>query len=294
MKAYIFPGQGSQFKGMAKDLFDKSQVARARFETAKQILGFDIAQVMFHGTEDDLKKTSVTQPAIFLHSVILAELLNVKNDAAMMAGHSLGEFSALTAAGALSFEDGLRLVMIRANAMQMACDLAPSTMAAIVGMEDAAVEQLCSEVPGVTPANYNSPGQLVISGSVDGVRKAVELAKTRGAKIAKELQVNGAFHSPFMEPARVELAKGIAEANVAPPKCPVYQNVDAKPYADPAAIRQNLNKQLTAAVRWTQTVQHMVAGGATQFVEVGPGKVLSGLVKRIEKTAAAESVESIA
>lgn len=279
---------------MAKDLFDKSELARKRFETAKGILGFDIAQVMFAGTEDDLKKTSVTQPAIFLHSVILAELLNVKADAAMMAGHSLGEFSALTVAGALSFEDALRLVMIRANAMQMACDLKPSTMAAIVGMDDAAVEQLCSEIPDVTPANYNSPGQLVISGSVEGVRKAVEMAKTRGAKIAKELQVNGAFHSPFMEPARVELAKGIADAQITAPVCPVYQNVDAKPYTDPAAIRQNLNKQLTAAVRWTQSVQNMVAGGATQFVEIGPGKVLSGLVKRIEKTAAAESVETIA
>ncbi len=291
--AYIFPGQGSQHVGMAKDLYEKSEIALSRFAEAQAILGFDIGQMMFGGTEDDLKRTSVTQPAIFLHSVILAEVLGVKEKAAMMAGHSLGEFSALTAAGALSFADGLKLVSIRANAMQMACDLAPSTMAAIVGLEDAAVEEVCSSVPDVTPANYNSPGQLVISGSVEGIKQAIELAKQRGAKIAKELPVNGAFHSRFMEPARLELAKGIAAAQVLTPTCPIYQNVDARAYTDAATIRENLNKQLTAAVRWTQSVQHMVAAGATQFVEVGPGKVLAGLVKRIDKAAQAEAVDTL-
>lgn len=291
--AYLFPGQGSQFPGMARALYEQSELARSLFAEANAILGFDIAQVMFAGSEEELKKTAVTQPAIYIHSVILALLLDAKSTASMAAGHSLGEFSALAAMGALSFADGLRLVSIRANAMQRACDLVPSTMAAIVGLEDAAVEALCAQVPEVVPANYNSPGQLVISGSVDGVNKAVEQAKTQGAKLAKVLVVNGAFHSPFMEPARQELAQGIATTKIIAPAVPIYQNVDAQAHTDPERIRENLIAQLTAPVRWTHTIHNMHAAGASHFIELGPGKVLQGLVKRIAKNATAEGRESI-
>jgi [acyl-carrier-protein] S-malonyltransferase len=292
-KALLFPGQGSQFPGMAADLFERSDIAKERFAQANEILGFDIQEIMFRGAEEDLKRTSVTQPAIFLHSVILAEVMELSKAASMVAGHSLGEFSALVVAGALKFEDGLRLVKTRADAMQKACDLSPSTMAALVGMEDAAVEALCASLENVVPANYNSPGQLVISGSVAGVAKAIELAKAQGAKMAVQLPVNGAFHSQFMEPARVELAQGIAATAFATPICPIYQNVDGKPYTDPEQIRENLNRQLTAAVRWTQTIQQMLADGATEFVEVGPGKVLQGLVKRIERSATVSGLQSL-
>lgn len=291
--AIVFPGQGSQAPGMGLKLFEASEHARRRFHEAREVLGFDLPEIMFHGTDDDLRRTSVTQPAIYVHSVVLAEVLNIRAEAAMAAGHSLGEFSALAAVGALDFAEGLRLVSIRANAMQKACDLAPSTMAAIVGLDDAIVEQVCAEVPDVVPANYNSPGQLVISGSIEGVEKAIALAKSRGAKIAKQLAVNGAFHSPFMEPARLELATAIASARIVAPSVPVYQNVDAQPHTDPEQIRENLVRQLTAAVRWTQSVQAMAAAGATRVVELGPGKVLSGLAKRIEGSLEAESRDSI-
>ncbi len=290
--AYVFPGQGSQAPGMGRALYEQHELARRRFDEANAVLGFDLARIMFEGTDDDLRKTSVTQPAIYVHSVIVAELTNARADAAMAAGHSLGEFSALAAMGALEFGEGLRLVSIRANAMQKACDGAPSTMAAIVGLDDAVVEALCAEVRDVVPANYNSPGQLVISGSVEGVTAALELAKARGAKMAKQLAVNGAFHSPFMEPARAELAAAIAQAKINAPSAPVYQNVDAQPHTDPEQIRENLVRQLTAAVRWTQSVQAMAGAGATRFVELGPGKVLAGLVKRIDKGLEAESRDS--
>ena len=283
--AIIFPGQGSQFPGMGKDLFDQSSKAQEMFKKADEILGFAISTIMFEGTDEQLKQTSVTQPAIYIHSVILAEVKGLKSDAAMTAGHSLGEFSALAFAGAISFEDGLKLVSIRANAMQKACDAEKSTMAAIVGMEDAAVEALCAEISEiVVPANYNSPGQLVISGSVEGIQKAIESAKAKGAKMAVELSVNGAFHSLLMEPAREELAKGILETNFQNATIPVYQNVTASPETDKDKIRENLIKQLTAPVRWTQTVQNMIADGTTKFIECGPGKVLQGLVKRIDRT----------
>jgi [acyl-carrier-protein] S-malonyltransferase len=284
--AYLFPGQGSQFPGMGRSLFETYPAAKARFDEADGILDLGISRIMFEGTEEDLRKTSVTQPAIFLHSVILAEVLDIKTNAAMVAGHSLGEFSALTAAGALSFADGLRLVAARATAMQEACDAQPSAMAAIVGLEDAAVESVCAELAPqvVVPANYNSPGQLVISGTVEAVNAAIELAKARGAKIAKLLPVNGAFHSPLMEPARAKLAAAIEATPLHAPICPVYQNVNAEPATDPATIKANLIAQLTGAVRWTQTIQHMVADGATEAIELGPGTVLSGLSKRIDKT----------
>ncbi len=282
---------------MGKGLHEAHDAARRRFDEAREVLGFDLAQVMFEGSDEDLRKTSVTQPAIYVHSVIVAELLQASKDATVAAGHSLGEFSALAAMGALSFGEGLRLVAIRANAMQKACDLAPSTMAAIVGLEDAVVEALCAEVPTelgvVVPANYNSPGQLVISGSQAGVVAAIELAKAKGAKLAKGLAVNGAFHSPFMAPARAELAAAIATAQINPPAAPVVQNVDAQPYTDPERIRENLVSQLTSAVRWTQSVQAMAAMGATRYVELGPGKVLAGLVKRIDKNLEAESRDSV-
>ncbi|MDW8332960.1 MAG: ACP S-malonyltransferase [Bacteroidia bacterium] len=281
-KAYIFPGQGSQVPGMGKSVYDASETARARFRQADELLGFALSQIMFYGGAEELTRTEVTQPAIFVHSVILAECLDVARDAAMVAGHSLGEFSALTVAGALDFADGLRLVAERAAAMQAACDAVPSSMAAIVGLEDRVVEELCREVEGtVVPANYNSPGQLVVSGSTPAVEAAVALAKSRGAKLAKLLPVNGAFHSPLMEPARERLAAAIAAAQFRAPVCPVYQNVCARPQTDPEVIRQNLIAQLTAPVLWTQTIENMVADGAESFHEIGPGKVLQNLVKRI-------------
>lgn len=292
-QAFVFPGQGAQFPGMGKDLYEKSPAAREKFEKANEILGFKISDILFDGTAEELQKTSVTQPAIYIHSVILAEALGIQNKAAMMAGHSLGEFSALAASGCLSFEDGLKLVQIRANAMQKACDVTPSTMAAIVGLEDAAVENLCNEVQLVVPANYNSPGQLVVSGSVEGIQAILEKAKAAGAKMAVQLSVNGAFHSPFMEPARVELEQGIRNTLFNTPTCPIYQNVCAKGIINPEEIQLNLIAQLTAPVRWTQSVQQMIADGATGFTEIGPGKVLQGLVKRIDRSVPADGFQSL-
>ena len=285
-KAYVFPGQGAQFVGMGKDLYESNPKAKELFDKANEILGYRITDIMFEGTDEDLKQTKVTQPAVFLHSVITALCLDdFRPD--MVAGHSLGEFSALTAAGALTFEDGLRLVYARAMAMQKACEAAPSTMAAIIGLPDEAIEKICSEVSKegnvVVPANYNSPGQVVISGNVDAVKEACAKLKEAGAKRALPLAVGGAFHSPLMEPARVELAKAIEDAPVSQPVCPVYQNVDALPHTDPKEIKDNLLKQLTAPVRWTQSVQHMLADCMTEFVECGPGQVLTGLVGRIMK-----------
>lgn len=284
-KAYIFPGQGAQYPGMGKELYEKSTLARNLFEKANEILGFRITDVMFEGTVDDLKQTKVTQPAIFLHSVLLAKTIDDFNPD-MVAGHSLGEFSALVANGALTFEDGLQLVYKRALAMQKACEAEPSTMAAIVGLDDKVVEEVCSEIEEVVvPANYNCPGQLVISGSIAGIDKACELLTQRGAKRALKLVVGGAFHSPLMEPAREELAAAIMETNFNTPVCPVYQNVNALPVTDPETIRKNLIAQLTAPVRWTQSVENMYANGASLFIELGPGKVLQGLVKKIVKDA---------
>lgn len=281
-KAYIFPGQGSQFKGMGQELYQSAPSAKGLFDQANEILGFEITKIMFEGTDEELKQTNVTQPAIFLHSVILAKnSLEFAPD--MVAGHSLGEFSALVSAGALSFEDGLRLVAKRADAMQKACEIRPSTMAAILGLDDKTIEEICAGITDevVVPANYNCPGQVVISGSIEGVEKACELLKAAGAKRALILQVGGAFHSPLMEPAREELAEAIHAAQFKSPVCPVYQNVNALPATDVAIIRQNLIAQLTAPVRWTQSVEQMVADGATSFIECGPGKVLQGLVKKI-------------
>lgn len=286
MKAFVFPGQGAQFVGMGKDLYENDPKARELFEKANEILGFRITDLMFEGTEDDLKQTKVTQPAVFLHSVILAKTLGDDFKPEMVAGHSLGEFSALTAAGALSFEDGLRLVSARAQAMQKACELKPSTMAAIIALPDEKVEEICASIPGVVvAANYNCPGQIVISGEVEAITAACEAAKAAGAKRALPLKVGGAFHSPLMEPARAELASAIEATEIHTPVCPVYQNVDARPHTDPAEIKANLVAQLTAPVRWTQTVQNMVADGATEFVELGPGKVLQGLVSKISREA---------
>ena len=287
MKAYVFPGQGAQFVGMGKDLYDNNEEARALFERANEILGFRITDLMFNGTDEDLRQTKVTQPAIFLHSVILAKSLGNDFQPAMTAGHSLGEFSALVAAGALSFDDGLRLVAARANAMQKACELTDSTMAAVLALPDEKVEEICSGIEGVVVcANYNCPGQLVISGETPAIDAACEALKAAGAKRALKLKVGGAFHSPCMEPARAELAKAIEETEIHTPKCPVYQNVDAKPHTDPAEIKANLVAQLTAPVRWTQTVRNMVADGADEFIELGPGKVLQGLVSKIEPSVA--------
>jgi len=284
MKAYIFPGQGAQFVGMGKDLYENSAEAKELFEKANDILGFRITDLMFSGTDEDLKQTNVTQPAIFLHSVILAKVLGSDFKPDMVAGHSLGEFSALVATGALSFEDGLKLVFARANAMQKACELQPSTMAAVLGLDDFTVEDICQRVSDVVvPANYNCPGQLVISGSIAGIDKACELLLAAGAKRALKLNVGGAFHSPLMESARVELESAILATEFAEPVCAVYQNIDAKPYKDIQSIKDNLVAQLTGSVKWTQTVQKMLEDGATSFTEVGPGNVLQGLVKKVNR-----------
>lgn len=294
MKAYVFPGQGAQFVGMGKDLYDSSPVAKELFEKANEILGFRITDLMFAGTDEDLKQTKVTQPAIFLHSVILAKVLGSEFKPDMVAGHSLGEFSALVTAGALSFDDGLRLVSARAMAMQKACELQPSTMAAVLGLDDAKVEEICASINEVVvAANYNCPGQLVISGSVKGIDIACEKLKEAGAKRALKLAVSGAFHSPLMEPARQELEAAINATPFNKPVCPIYQNVTAKPTSSPEEIKKNLVAQLTAPVRWTQTVQNMIADGATEFVELGPGNVLQGLIKKVNKDIAVESKQSL-
>lgn len=295
MKAYVFPGQGAQFSGMGKDLYESSSLAKELFDKANAILGFDITRIMFEGTDEELKQTNVTQPAVFLHSVILAATVeDFRPD--MVAGHSLGEFSALVASGALAFEDALRLVAKRADAMQKACELTPSTMAAVLNLPDEKVEEVAAAITAesgetVVAANYNCPGQLVISGTVEGINIAVEKMKEAGARRALVLQVGGAFHSPLMEPAREELARAIRETGFKTPSCPIYQNVNALPSTDVQVIRENLIAQLTAPVRWTRTVQNMVADGATEFVECGPGKVLQGLVKKIAPEVAASGVQ---
>ena len=278
--------------GMGKDLYDNSALAKELFDRANSILGFDITSLMFGGTDDDLKQTKVTQPAVFLHSVIMAKVLGDKFKPDMTAGHSLGEFSALVAAGALSFDDGLTLVSKRAQAMQKACELNPSTMAAIIGMEDAVIEEVCAGIDGVVPANYNCPGQLVISGSNDGIDKAIAKFTEMGAKRALKLSVSGGFHSPMMEPARAELEKAINEVSFSKPICPVYQNVTASPVTDPAEIKRNLVAQLTSPVRWTQTMQNMIANGLTEIVEVGPGAVLQGLMRKINRDIVATAAQS--
>ena len=284
MKGYVFPGQGAQFAGMGKDLFDASAEARARFQEANDILGFHLSDIMFNGSDADLKQTKVTQPAIFTHSVILAELLGDNFQPGMAAGHSLGEFSALVACGAMNFADGLKLVSARAQAMQKACEAEPSTMAAILGLDDDVVESACAEQDGiVVAANYNCPGQLVISGQIPAVEAACEVLKEKGARRALLLPVGGAFHSPLMEPAREELAAAIEATNIVAPRCPVYQNVSAQGESDPATIKNNLVAQLTAPVRWTQTMHAMIADGATSVLEVGPGKVLQGLFKKVDR-----------
>jgi [acyl-carrier-protein] S-malonyltransferase len=284
MKAYVFPGQGAQFVGMGKDLYESSEVAKNLFEQANEILGYRISDIMFSGTVEELKQTKVTQPAIFLHSVILAKVNEELFNPNMVAGHSLGEFSALVAAGALSFKEGLKLVYTRALAMQKACEENPSTMAAILSLDDAVVEQVCEEIDGVVvAANYNCPGQLVISGEIDAINRACEVLLEKGARRALVLPVGGAFHSPLMEPARTELKEGIERAEFSDPICPIYQNVTANPETNPEVIKENLIAQLTAPVKWTQTMQNMIEGGAEEVIEVGPGKVLQGLFKKIDR-----------
>ena len=294
MKAFVFPGQGAQFVGMGKDLYENSALAKELFEKANNILGYKITDIMFNGTDEDLRQTKVTQPAVFLHSVISALASGENFQPNMTAGHSLGEFSALVAAGALSFEDGLRLVYARAMAMQKACELQPSTMAAIIALPDATVEEICAKINAegdiCVAANYNCPGQIVISGTIEGINKACEQMKAAGAKRALPLKVGGAFHSPIMNPAKVELEAAIKATEFHTPKCPVYQNVDAKPHTNQEEIKANLMAQLTASVRWTQTVQNMIADGATEFIECGPGSVLQGLIKKIDKEANAHGL----
>ena len=286
MEAYIFPGQGSQFPGMGKDLFDQYEIAKKLFNQANEILGFDLSKIIFEGAKEDLQQTSVTQPAIYVHSVVLSKVMGDSFNPDAVAGHSLGEFSALTAAGAIDFESGLKLVSKRAEAMQKACDHEPGTMAAVLGMEDGLVEKICADTEGiVVAANYNCPGQLVISGAVPAIEMACESLKNAGARRALILPVGGAFHSPLMEPARIELANAIDATSFKTPRCPVYQNVVAKAVNDPLEIQKNLIDQLTAPVKWTQSVNEMLKSGATSFIEVGPGKVLQGLVKKISKEA---------
>ena len=293
MKAFVFPGQGAQFVGMGKDLYENQPIAKALFEQANEILGFRITDLMFAGTDEDLRQTKVTQPAIFLHSVILTKTMGADFCPDMVAGHSLGEFSALVAAGALSFEDGVRLVSARAMSMQKACEKEPSTMAAVLGLPDATVEEICQSITNeiVVPANYNCPGQIVISGSIAGIDAACEKMLAAGAKRALKLKVGGAFHSPLMEPARAELAQAIHDTQFSAPSCPVYQNVTAKAETDPETIKTNLVAQLTAPVRWTQSVINMIADGATDFTEVGPGSVLQGLVKKINKEVSTQGIQ---
>ena len=294
MKAFVFPGQGAQFVGMGKDLYESNPLAKELFEKANDILGYRITDIMFDGTDEDLKQTKVTQPAVFLHSVISAICMGDEFKPDMTAGHSLGEFSALVAAGALSFEDGLRLVYARAMAMQKACDAAPSTMAAIIGLPDEKVVEVCQAVSTddsvVVAANFNCPGQIVISGNVEAVQLACEKMKEAGAKRALPLNVGGAFHSPLMQPAKEELQKAIEQTEVKAPKCPVYQNVDALPHTVPEEIKSNLIAQLTSSVRWTESVKHMIADGADDFTECGPGKALQGMIGRIDKTVAAHGI----
>ncbi len=295
MKAFVFPGQGAQFVGMGKDLYDNNELAKELFEKANEILGYRITDIMFSGTDDELKQTKVTQPAVFLHSVISALCMGDAFQPAMTAGHSLGEFSALVAAGALSFEDGLKLVYARAMAMQKACEAAPSTMAAIIALPFETIEQICEEVSKegkgvVVPANYNCPGQLVISGNIEAINEACEKLKAAGAKRALPLKVGGAFHSPLMQPAKDELQAAIEATKIKEPKCPVYQNVDGKPHTDPVEIKQNLIAQLTSSVRWAQSVENMIADGADDFTECGPGKALQGMIVKINREVSAHGI----
>ena len=295
MKAFVFPGQGAQFVGMGKDLYDNNPLAKELFEKANDILGYNITDIMFNGTDEELKQTKVTQPAVFLHSVISALCMGDAFDPSMVAGHSLGEFSALVAAGALSFEDGLKLVYARAMAMQKACEAAPSTMAAIIGLSDEKVEEICAEVDKegyvCVPANFNCPGQLVISGNIDAINEACDKLKAAGAKRALPLKVGGAFHSPLMQPAKDELQAAIEKTDFHTPKCPVYQNVDGMPHTDPAEIKTNLIAQLTSSVKWTKCVQSMIPDGADDFTECGPGKALQGMIGRIDKNVAAHGID---
>lgn len=294
MKAFVFPGQGAQFVGMGKDLYENSPLAKELFEKANDILGYRITDIMFEGTDEDLRQTKVTQPAVFLHSVISALCLGEEFKPEMVAGHSLGEFSALVASGALNFEDGLKLVYARAMAMQKACEMQPSTMAAIIALSDEKVVEICEQITSegeiCVAANFNCPGQIVISGSIEGINKACELMKAAGAKRALPLKVGGAFHSPLMDPAKVELEAAINATVFHTPKCPIYQNVDALPHTEPEEIKKNLVAQLTASVRWTQTAQNMIADGANEFIECGPGAVLQGLIKKIDKEANAHGI----